>query len=286
MKSTWILIPVHNRRETTLRCLAHLKDTQEWNKFEVLLIDDGSTDGTSEAVRTEFPAITVLEGDGSLWWGGAMKKGMMYALDQGAEVFIWLNDDVLPEPGSIQKLSEKTTELGDTVLTTKVISEFNPKYTTCFKKTRLGMKSIPYDTDSQIQYCDATAGKFTAFPRKVINTIGLPDADTFPHNLCDYDYTFRAKKRGFNVGVYTDVSARDIGEELKIGRFSPQMTFRQLVENYFNPNNQAHYNVKTRYYRYNRFYGPPKFLSLFALLYYICTVVVVLIGKLILVTVR
>lgn len=281
MKSTWVLIPVHNRRDTTLQCLDHLKRTQPWDQFEVLVVDDGSTDGTSEAIENEFPEVTVIEGDGSLWWGGSIRMGMEHAMNHGAEVIMWLNDDVLPEPDGIKMLSNKITELGDTVLTTRVETNTESEYTTCHKKTRLGVKSIPYDAGSKVQYCDVAAGKFTAFPRNIVETIAYPDNKRFPHNLCDYDYTLRAKENGFNVGVYTDVSARDVGQDLKGDRLSSDVSFTRLLQQYFNPKKETHYNIRTRYYRYKRFYGPPNILSIFGFIYYLLTVVVVLVAKLV-----
>lgn len=281
MKSTWVLIPVHNRRDTTLQCLDHLKHTQSWDQFEVVVIDDGSTDGTSEAIENKFPEVTVLDGDGSLWWGGSIRIGMEYAMNHDAEVIMWLNDDVLPDSGAIKSLSNKTAELGDTVLTTRVETNPESEYTTCHKKTRVGIKSIPYNTDSKIQYCDVAAGKFTAFPRNIVKKIGYPNNKMFPHNLCDYDYTLRAKEHGFNVGVYTDVSARDVGQDLKRDRLSSDVSFVDLIKQYFDPKEETHYNIRTRYYRYKRFYGPPIILSIFGFIYYLITIIIVLAAKVI-----
>lgn len=277
--STWVLIPVHNRCEITIQCLNHLKETQEWEKFNVLVIDDGSTDGTQKSIRENFPTVTVLQADGSLWWGGSIRHGMEYAREEDADVFIWLNDDVLPEPGSVTKLASKTYELGDTVLTTRVEvdSEFrnqsylsdlsiggiqllSSSYSTCQIKTRFGMRLTPYDNTTQIQACDATAGKFTAFPVEIVDAIGYPNDNLFPHNYCDHDYTLRAKEQGFDVGVYTGVSARDTGHELKDSRLSSELSLRKLVENIFHPDINETYNIKTRYRKYMRFYGPPKLI--------------------------
>jgi GT2 family glycosyltransferase len=278
--STWVLIPVHNRCEITTQCLSHLKETQEWKNFNILVIDDGSTDGTQKAIRKKFPAVTILQADGTLWWGGSIRYGMEYAKNEDADVFIWLNDDVLPEPGGVAKLADKTYELGDTVLTTRVEvdSEFRDQsylsdlsiggiqllsssYSTCQTKTRLGMRLSPYDTTDQIQSCDATAGKFTAFPVEIVENIGYPNDELFPHNYCDHDYTLRAKEQGFNVGVYTDVSARDTGHELKESRLSSEISLKDLLKNSFHPGINEAYNIKTRYRRYMRFYGSPKLIS-------------------------
>jgi len=291
--SIWVLIPVHNRRKITIQCLNHLKKTQEWPKFNVLVIDDGSTDGTREAIETKFPSVTILQGDGSLWWGGSIKKGMKYAKDKGADVFIWLNDDVHPETEGVTKLADKTYELGDTVLTTRVevnsefrnmnyLSDFSigdiqllsSSYSTCQIKTCLGMRLAPYDSTSQIQSCDATAGKFTAFPAKIVDDIGYPDDKLFPHNYCDHDYTLRAKQQGFKIGVYTKISAQDTGHELKSSRLSSEISLKELIKNNFYPGVRESYNIETRYRRYMQFYGPPKSIPyLVFIVYFIISII-------------
>ena len=100
----YIIIPVHNRKEITLKCLDILQKNGDLDIYYVIVVDDGSTDGTSEAIQSLYPNITILVGDGNLWWTGAIKKGMEYAYDKGAEYFIWLNDDCLVAKESINNL--------------------------------------------------------------------------------------------------------------------------------------------------------------------------------------
>jgi GT2 family glycosyltransferase len=252
---------VHNRREITLNCLEHLKKTQKWDEFNVIVVDDGSTDRTGEAVRADYPSVTVLEGDGSLWWGGAMRRGMEYAREHGAEVFIWLNDDVLPEPSGVIKLADKVADLGDTVLTTMIYTETDYDYTTRNRKTRWGIEQIPYNTDVEIQSCDAAAGKFTAFPQHIVDAIGLPDDEAFPHHHCDYDYTLRAKESGFDVGVYSEVTAYDTAYETATPRLSPKISFENVVKSTIDSDRHATYSLRTVYHQHIRFYGPPQVLA-------------------------
>ncbi len=61
-----VLLTCHNRRAETLRCLEALLAQDAGASLRVFLVDDGSTDGTGEAVRVSFPQVNVVQGDGSL----------------------------------------------------------------------------------------------------------------------------------------------------------------------------------------------------------------------------
>ena len=76
----FIVIPVHDRLAFTRACLAGLAG-QAPEDVTIVVVDDGSTDGTSRAVAEEFPSVKLLRGDGTLWWAGAMNVGVGWALD-------------------------------------------------------------------------------------------------------------------------------------------------------------------------------------------------------------
>jgi glycosyltransferase involved in cell wall biosynthesis len=60
----WICIPVFNRKQLTLDCLATLKK-QEFQNFTVVICDHGSTDGTSKAIEETYPDAILLRADSS-----------------------------------------------------------------------------------------------------------------------------------------------------------------------------------------------------------------------------
>ena len=112
MLPTCVVIPVHNRREVTVRCLRCLEAGGVFAWATVIVVDDGSTDGTGEAVRAAHPAAVLLTGDGNLWWGGAIRLGMDHACRGGAACVCWLNDDCLPEPGTLRLLADHALRTG------------------------------------------------------------------------------------------------------------------------------------------------------------------------------
>ncbi|MCB0490377.1 MAG: glycosyltransferase family 2 protein [Cyclobacteriaceae bacterium] len=92
----YVVIPVYNRKELTRRCLESLSK-QTYPKRVVIVIDDGSSDGTSHMIASEFPWVRLLQGGGDLYWTGAVNLGIKYALKEAnaSDYVLLLNDDLV-----------------------------------------------------------------------------------------------------------------------------------------------------------------------------------------------
>jgi GT2 family glycosyltransferase len=185
----YVVIPVHNRQAITMRCLQNLDRQGIFAWARVVVVDDGSTDGTAERVTAEYPQVSVLRGDGTLWWAGAMAKGMRWAMDEGASPIFWLNDDCYPRPGTLEALRDFTAAHG-CIAVGQAITPAGFRYGG-YRKTRTWFERLPCGPESTVA-CDAFNGNCVCIPRSVVESIGYPDARGLPHALADTDYGLRA----------------------------------------------------------------------------------------------
>jgi GT2 family glycosyltransferase len=203
---------VHNRRGFTRDCVLSLRN-QGLQDFTTIVVDDGSSDGTSEMIKMEFREVILLRGEGNLWWAGATNLGIRYALDRGAKYILTLNDDTLVYPDFIEKMwhwVEKTpcSLLGALAIDSRtkqpvyggeVVNWLTASYVSVLEDHSLedlsGLREVTH-----------FSGRGLFIPAVVFREIGLFDSKRFPQTVADYDFTHRARKAGFRV--YCNYDAR------------------------------------------------------------------------------
>jgi len=203
-----LVIPVHNRKNITLACLANLNVTGDLARYHVVVVDDGSTDGTAAAIQQIYPDVEILTGDGNLWWTGAIELGMEYADRQGAKYLIWLNDDCLPEVGTLTEIVAVIQSNHHSIVGAACYCmESNAPFPTGFRG-RTSLMSYP----DQVNIVDGVSGYCVGMSSDVIAKIGLPDAKRFPHYGGDGMYTLKASRAGFQVCILGKAKAKLVGE--------------------------------------------------------------------------
>lgn len=207
-ENVWIVIPVHNRRATTARCLGHLSESGVLAWARVLVVDDGSSDGTRSMLEQDFPCVQVVAGDGQLWWTGAIRLGMETAIEEGAGCIVWLNGDTLPQPGALEQLvrlaAERTAICGGVSRTPS--DAFVYAGGVMCKRWPKPLKSVP-EPEADPFLVEWLHGNMVAIPAAVWRRAGLPEARWMIHTFSDIEYTLRAQRAGIPVLLVPAVQA-------------------------------------------------------------------------------
>ncbi|WP_421659078.1 glycosyltransferase family 2 protein [Leptothermofonsia sp. ETS-13] len=262
-EAVFVIIPVHNRKSITLSCLASLAQNGDLERCVVVIVDDGSTDGTEQAIDDSYPEVTVLHGDGSLWWTGAIARGMKYAIEQGAEYIIWLNDDCIPYPNTLSLLVEFCRSHPDAIAgAAGYLADLNYLHETGAQ----GRKRVAAKP-GEVVPVDEMSGHCVCIPGAVINRIGFPDMRRFPHYHGDSMYILKATRSGFPAYIVGDAridhkgiiksNVQDFLSESKVGR-SPITEFNTLFLS-----KKSFYYLPTQFFYYLEKYGAGKGIPIF-----------------------
>jgi GT2 family glycosyltransferase len=205
-KKLVVLMACHNRLNTTLACLQALY--QQNATFDVYLVDDGSSDGTSDAVRTNYPEVKLFKGNGNLFWVGAMRLAFSEALKDGYDYYLWLNDDTLLEPDALSNLHnthQLLTKRGypNSIVVGSVKDPATGKYTyggRVRSKDRFSRTFEAVEPEQKPKECDTMHGNVVLIPHTVVEKVGNLD-ESFTHQRGDLDYGLRARKLGCSIWV-------------------------------------------------------------------------------------
>lgn len=199
-----IVMPAHNRREITLAAVSACADDGVLDWARLLLVDDGSTDGTAAAVRARFPAVEILQGDGTWWWCGATRRGMEWALARGAERIFWLNDDCRPPAGGLRALREFVAAQ-HCVGWMEARCPGGWSYGGHRKTWWCVRRCTP--AEEAAGRIDSFSGNCVCLPRAWIERVGLPHDHLFPHGIGDLDYGLRLHAAGASLRPLPGITA-------------------------------------------------------------------------------
>lgn len=176
------LIATHNRREVLLHTLGRIGGCGlAGHEFEVIVVDNASTDGTAEAVRWQFPGVTLLR---QFTNRGPCAKNAGLAMARG-EFVVFLDDDSSPERGSIRRMIghfNADPALGAAVFTI----------------------TLPDGSRECSAYPDVCIGCGTGFRRGALMDVGGLPEDFFM-GAEEYDLSLRLLDAGWRVRPFADL---------------------------------------------------------------------------------
>lgn len=219
----YIVIPVFNRLPFTKACIESLL-AQCYKHFTIIVVDDGSTDGTSAYVKENYPGVIVVPGDGNLWWAGATNAGVERALHLSSsddDFILTLNNDLTVQEDYLEAMTEASRLHPKALIGSVSVSIDNPEQIH-FAGTRWNSKTAKYKPalDNRLTYSqlktkyteietDLLPGRGILIPIVLFKEIGLYDTLHFPHYMADEDFSLRAKQAGYRLVLATKAAVRN-----------------------------------------------------------------------------
>lgn len=230
--TVYVLCGVYNHLECTRKILKCLND-QNYPHIKTIIIDDGSTDGTSQYLKQNDPKMTVIRGNGNLWWTGSMYLGVekVLRMAKNGDYILTINNDCFFDKHYINQLVNMSNHLKRAIVGSLIISQDDQQTISdagvfidwnCGKFIHLGPKKVnqlPKDIYYQDQI-NVLSTRGTIFPIEVFKKIGNFDKKNFPHYLSDYEFTYRANRAGYKlvlsyqVKVFNDMKRTGIGKKI------------------------------------------------------------------------
>jgi len=205
-----IVIPVHNRRDITLQALRSLSKIDKTGMdVHVVIVDDGSTDGTSAAIATGFPEVRIVSGDGTLHYAAGTNRGIEAAMERNPDFIVMANDDSVFHERFLQSLVKTAHESPRSVVGALLLlwSEPHLVFQVDFKwKTAHGGWILP-ERASAFAFperpfeAEGLAGNCVLVPADAIRECGLMDEKTFPYGWGDIQYFVRMRRLGWTLLV-------------------------------------------------------------------------------------
>jgi GT2 family glycosyltransferase len=203
----WIVILAWNHVDYTLECLTSILALDP-PADRVLLVDNGSTDGTVERVRAQFPSVTVLALERNLYFAGGVNEGLRRAIEGGAGSALILNNDLVLERGALGALREALDADPSRAAVSPKLYFYDPPDRIWFAGgliTRgLGLVRHrgAHRKDGMLRdgprTVDYVSGAAALLSRRALDQVGLLDLDYVMY-VEDVDWSARAREAGFTL---------------------------------------------------------------------------------------
>lgn len=222
-----IIIVNYNKRTLLKKCLDSIVKNIDYPHYEVIVIDNGSTDGSAQMVEKDFPWVKLVVNEKNLGFCKANNQGI--EASKGEVIFLLNNDCIIQRgvvremvkvlmsnkkigivgcklifpDGNLQSEGQSFPKVSLLNLASRIIPSLRSRIT-------LSVNKYVHEDGNSLKYCEWILGAALMTKRSVIKKVGLLDEDYFIR-WDDADYCYRCRKCGFEVVCMTDVQVIHVG---------------------------------------------------------------------------
>lgn len=201
-----IVVLNFNGKEDTLECIESLRKL-DYANYEVIVVDNGSSDGSQEALR-ELPGVILIENERNYGYAEGNNIGLKLALSRGAEYMLVLNNDTILHPACLTEMVSVIADdhsIGAVGAKTYFYDRPNVLQIvggafdwTSGKTKNIGGGEVDVGQYNKIMEVDFVNGHALLTSRTVLEQVGLFDPEYFAYNE-ETDWCMRARKKGFRM---------------------------------------------------------------------------------------
>jgi GT2 family glycosyltransferase len=267
-----VVVPVHNRVSYTLRFLSELRRSDHPEAL-VVVVDDGSTDGTVELLADQYPDVIVLPGSGNLWWSGAANRGCRFALEKGAKLIVLFNNDNSAISDNCVSELVRCVEVYEGCASSVALDEHAPeRLRHAGGKLKWPSRGIVlkdagelYERAPKVAECDWLPGMSLAFSSELFRALDGFNERDFPQYRGDTDFTLRARSLGKPCVVSYDCWVMNDAKQSGMS-FHSRVSLKSFGTGLFSL--RSNYQLRSTV-KFARRYCPARLLPIYLVLFYL-----------------
>lgn len=200
----YVILPFFNRLNFTLKCLKCFQQSN-FRNYEILIVDDGSTDHSAEIIKKTYPEIEIMIGSGNWWWSKSLNQGLANVLPKttAGDYILIINNDTTFGPDYLDQLVSTSQKYNRSLVGSLVVNPGPPEtIQDAGVKANWSNFTFPksnFDSKLEVETAvDCLATRGLLIPVEVFTKV-KSFSRVLPHHSTDYDFTIRAKKSGFRL---------------------------------------------------------------------------------------
>ena len=232
-----VVVLCWNGRADTIACLGSL-ERMRWERLSMIVVDNGSTDGTIDAVREQFPDVTAIRSEENVGFAEGNNVGLRAALDAGADYVLLLNNDTLADEGLLDALVGEARRRPDAGALCPLIryvdppdriwyagARFDPRASHNGRHTGYGER----DTGQyhSVREIGRATGAAMLVPREVVERVGYLDHRLFLQ-VEDVEWSLRMRAAGYRILFVPDGQVRHHVSVASGGERAPDTAYYEM----------------------------------------------------------